>query len=182
MNQGIFIDIFPIDAFPKNPIKQKFMISKLALITKIAGGYSRYYSKLGIKSNDSNSVKVMYYLLYPLFKLNIINYRKLFHCFEKNATLYQNKDYSEIIDTVWMIYDHSYHFPRRYVEDGYMNKNFEGIEFKVLKDYDAFLTDMYGDYMTPVKEPTGHGELVQITDIGYEQFIKNHHEELLRNW
>ena len=35
------------------------------------------------------------------------------------------------------------------VFEGLVNKQFEDREFPVLKHYDAYLTQFYGDYMTP---------------------------------
>ena len=31
--------------------------------------------------------------------------------------------------------------------DGYMDKEFEGYRFRILKNYDLYLRTMYGDYM-----------------------------------
>ena len=40
-------------------------------------------------------------------------------------------------------------FPAWYFEGGYIEKEFEGRMFKVMKNYDAYLRHYYGDYMTP---------------------------------
>lgn len=182
MNHGIFIDIFPADYFPNDKKKRKLMIKKLTMINRLSGGYCRYYSSIGLKSNDSSSVKIMYYLLFPLFKLNIVNSKKLFHRFEKIASAYHDKDCDEIADTVWMMFDSSYHFPKHIFENGYIDKEFEHTNFKIFKEYDEILRHLYGSYMTPVKAPTGHGELLQISNIGYKKYIQEHRDELVKKW
>ncbi len=44
----------------------------------------------------------------------------------------------------------------RWVKDGTVRSQFEDARFPILKDYDAYLTHLYGDYMTPPPEKDRH--------------------------
>lgn len=49
---------------------------------------------------------------------------------------------------------------------------FEDILVPVPVGYHELLTEEYGDYMTPAKEPTMHGSVVFDTERSYQDVIK----------
>ena len=183
MNHGIFIDVFPADYVPRDPKKMKKMVQKLTFWDRIAGAYSRYYAKIGSKG-DSIKKKIAYTLLYPFFCTGIFTAKKSFEHFEKVASQYKNKKElcDSVADSLWLVYDPKYYFNKAYFENGYTEHTFHNEKFMVFKEYDKLLTDMYGDYMTPVEQPTSHGSLIQRTDISYKEYIKENYDEIKAMW
>ena len=181
MNHGMFIDVFPFDYFPNGSIKRKLYITKLTIIDKLAGGYSRFYAGIGCK-NESVLKKLEYYFLYPFYKTGVITAKTMFKKFNKVASKYSGDKCDEMADSLWLVYDNTYHYPKDIIEKGFITASFEGQPLQILKEYDRILTMTYGDYMTPKQEPTSHGELIQKVGIPYDEFIDKYKEELIKNW
>ena len=49
---------------------------------------------------------------------------------------------------------------------------FEGMDVPAPAGYDALLTTLYGDYMTPRKEPTCHGQVYFDTEHSYKEVLE----------
>ncbi|MGN1368057.1 MAG: phosphorylcholine transferase LicD [Aristaeellaceae bacterium] len=68
-------------------------------------------------------------------------------------------------------------FPREWFDGESREMEFEGIPFRVPSNSDAFLTEMYGDYMSfpPEDERRGHelqiGEIVWDTQHSYQEYL-----------
>jgi phosphorylcholine metabolism protein LicD len=61
--------------------------------------------------------------------------------------------------------------------DEFVKVPFEDIEAYVLKDYDTYLRNLYGDYMTPPppEKQIGHHYNKGLSlEMGYEEYLKKH--------
>lgn len=177
-HQGIFIDIFPLDAVPDDDVEFKQLLKRL----------------------DTEKVKMFYYcnnffsftnLKYDwlVIKAKIHVARVGFHTF---FSKYDNlvKQFSKTPHKRVSIF--SWFFDKKYIreEKWYaetLYKKFEDILIPVPKDYDNILNTQYGDYMTPVKEPTMHGRyLVLDTNHSYKEYLpklrKEHRWDGLKEW
>ena len=180
-NRGIFIDIFPLDILPNNKIKQKIMIKRLHTIRLIMNSYARYYSGFGTVGTTKMKA-LAYYCSLPLFKCGFITMKSLYSKYEKIASKYKNTD-GKLAGTIVFSYDNPrFIFNRKWWESDTIWVNFESIKVPIPKEYDNLLKHSYGDYMTPVQEPTNHGDLLFSTTIPYEVFIKKNFNHLKRGW
>ena len=157
-NQGIFIDIFPLDAVPSDNTDRIEQIKKLKK-------YKRefQYVCLPSKSKFKNILKNILYFVYPLK----FRYKK----FEECAKQYTNKDEIYIDKVSFRLSDNYYKLKRKWY-DKVIYMQFEDIMLPVPSNYDEILKEMYGDYMKPTKAPTCHGKVIFDVNKSYKQVIK----------
>jgi len=137
--RNIFIDVLPLDCATEHPKKRikhekRAMWLKLAMIDE-----SRRIPKLYLK----NMRKVVRYILLKIF----CPYKVMIKLWTKNATKYQSDDAK-----YWVCLpgDYGYEgemFPKETWENpDYLE--FEGMIAPVMRDWDTYLSNHYGDYMT----------------------------------
>ena len=134
-HQGIYVDIFPCDNLSDRKVirKLQYFASKVVIAKSL---YNRGYSTNSkIKKIFMQLCRIM--PLKPFAKLTMLKSKigtKKVHSFLGASSKYEKSIYERewICDTVRMKF-----------EDG---------EFPVSKNYDALLTVLYGDYMTPLPE------------------------------
>lgn len=134
-HMGIYIDIFPCDNLSGNPIKRRlqFLASKIVIAKSLnARGYC-----------TDSLLKKMFILLCRLFPRKALT--KVVIDAQERDTAYVHtffgaaKSYQKNI------------FPRAWFENSVMLP-FATAMAPVSKEYDALLTKLYGDYMTPLPE------------------------------
>ena len=170
-NQGIFIDIFPLD----NVIKDEKVFAKQcqkALMKRgntyrFAGCSTRYSLKLskGIKGKIRS---LAYYLGNPLFKmLSQIEYKR----FEQDCAKF-NTMYTELVSTLSLDFSNKQYYKMRRDFEEIVYLPFEFIEIPVGKEYEHALKQRYGDYMEMVKGGSLHGEVLFNTSVGYKTYLE----------
>lgn len=154
IHNGIYIDIFPLVPYPKDEKDRKKMFSNLKVINLFIEADLKnnpkydYYGKVGkiisktlklIPRNLRNKVVI------KIFK-NILFYEKEY---DKYICLFENKT-----------------FEKSYFDEC-EKLLFEKNKYSVPKEYDKYLTDIYGDYMTPppVDKRQGHS----FVSVGFEK-------------
>lgn len=159
-NQGIFIDIFPLDGVPDDPQETKQLIHsihKTYSYLKAANLHILYSGRLGqifrkIRCNRwvkregwSNIYAVTENKLRQTSVETADRWAEL--SFSGDDIVFDKSLFSQ---TVWL--------------------NFENIKVPVPVGYDKFLRTQYGDnYMTPMKAPNYHGELVFSVNRSYDE-------------
>lgn len=150
INQGIFIDIFPLDGYPKNKAEiKKFERKKRYL-------YRRRFTKLYSPVHKDVPLTV-YSILYKLFGL-FSNTQKA--CYEYDCLV---RSFSLSNSEFWCNFANSMskkeYSPQSYYGEG-VEMSFEGLRVIVPQDYDSYLTLKYGDYKKDLpedkKRPTHH--------------------------
>lgn len=162
-NQGIFIDIFPIDEIEKNVILRKFKFYRLKLLRRI------YRIKFN-KNLPNNPLKKVIKITVR-FLIKNMNYLKSFQKYEKICKKVYTK--SGLLSKV-SFYD-SYkkykNFPISYFEES-INVPFENMNINVPKNYDDILKKYYGkDYMIPKRVGNSHNTYILDTENSYKEFI-----------
>ena len=139
--QNIWIDIFPVDNISNNRIMQKYCYLKVYCL-KIILMYKYNY----IKDHDNK-------ILFNLIKFTSIffNKEKLKSKLSKTVTKYNN------INTDYFVEYSSPYLGKQImpneVYSSYKYHEFEGKNFKIIKNYDIYLTTLYGNFMQlPPKE------------------------------
>jgi lipopolysaccharide cholinephosphotransferase len=146
MNHGIFIDVFPLDGYPKKKLSQKK--------TEI---FKRYYETIYLSVADfkkSGKTKIVHGLI------NLLGLNKNMQKITKKYTKLVSKYKTDSSD-IWcnhgnwqgkLEYAPSYQYGKGFVT------TFEGIEVIVPEKYDEYLTQKYGNWRAdlPEEHKKGH--------------------------
>ena len=141
---GVFIDIFPLDDMPKTLLGKWIVEYKAWKIRKES------YSIVGQYSDPSKRMRNWYK---RLAKKDI---EKTFKKFDKLTAKSSNDSPNEVrvlgYKSFGKLYSKNplkkrYSMPKEWFKE-YTDYEFEGHKFRGIKNYDAFLKYMYGDYMT----------------------------------
>ena len=146
-NQGIFIDIFILDAYPKTG-KQAYK-----LIKKLRQG--KNILKVAIKLCN-----LMPKWLYKRCRLDIKYFRKY-----ENILRATKLEDTEYVSCMSLNIKEKIRLKSDYNQTTYAQ--FENIQIPIPTGYDRILRTDYGDYMTPTKVPTMHGQMNYDTQHSY---------------
>ena len=170
-NQGIFIDIFPLDSVPDSKTDRKKIAQKIDEYRSKSRKYVKYY--LGI--NDSVGFK----------RVLKDKYLKIFRCMHKT---YHNK-YFEKLEALKCSYNNTetdkmsnlclgggeverYTIKKKWYENSEI-KPFEMLELPVPANYDNVLKRIYGDWKTFVVGTTIHGGIIFDTERSYLEYLND---------
>lgn len=156
-NWGICIDIFPMIEYDKASLSgiDRFLYKILNLcVNKRLNDYG--FGKYGIETNKMKHVPMA--IIKPIRNLCF----KILTRDRKNANYYfdialmQDKDI----------------FPKEWFEP--LEISFEGKNFTIMKNYDAYLTQLYDNYMRiPEKhEQIDHGDIIVDFENSYKKYMK----------
>lgn len=135
----IFVDIFPIDGFPKSQMKTNLYCKKLVFIRKMLG--VSWHTEIIAKTK-------LRYIAHAVawVPAKMIGYTKLRAMFQRNAKKYSfdNSEYVGVTTTVQYL-------PREKMEKSEyiepVKVSFEGKEYNAPKNYDYYLKCLYHNYM-----------------------------------
>lgn len=151
MHHGVFVDIFPFDAFPEDEKaieeqKRKFFNMKRILLAKC--GNQPWKTE---KNGGKRFVKAVLYGGAKFISL-FVSKEKLKRDWMQLATRFNDGPYRFIYPQTGASDFGVVRIPREYVDEGRVTMTFEDDIFIVPKGYDGYLTCLYGDYMTPPPE------------------------------
>lgn len=163
MNHGVYMDIFPLDGYPKQKLKMKLFRIKEHIF----------------KISQSTAFLVTPSLKPGLFKRYIKNAFKVFpytKAVKKLDKLYKKNPYdsSEIVANFGGAWGIKEVMPKEIFGKGIIAE-FEGIEIIVPEKTSEYLTRLYGDYMTPPppeKRIAHHYCTVIDLEKSYKNYIK----------
>lgn len=136
-HKGIFVDIFVYDGVPDNYFLRRIHLFICYCIRK--GLYS-FFGRYNAKNPLIRLWYKMLYLLPRSFWVDCFN-------FMVKVSNLNRHELARHLTFPYPLESSKYGMPRKCF-DAYVDKDFEGYTFKIFKDYDSFLTSMYGDYMT----------------------------------
>ena len=131
---GVFIDIFPIDGIPSDKIKIKENYTQyIKVFNKAYSSRHKFSISIGLKP-------YIYNILYRIY-----NSQKLFIKCDKISSKYHFNESDEVRSYCSIYGDKE--ILKRSIFDEYITVSFEGIDVFCIKEYDYYLTKVYGDYM-----------------------------------
>lgn len=136
-NQGIFIDIFPLDAAPNNRVKW-FFHSRL---TYLVNGIGYAAVMINPKVNESILKIIAHYLAKPIFWF--IDYHTYFNWFEKIIAKYNNEKYLDIGEISFDYHDKCI-WKREWFNET-VELDFEYLKASCPVGYDLVLSKTFGD-------------------------------------
>lgn len=173
INQGIFIDIFPMDAIPDNKevfIKNMKKANRMKSLYYFVSSFTdRFY--VPKNKNIKYYIRAVLHKLIPDVKNKFIDYDKFYKKYEELCCA-ANSENTKMIGLLGLHYNDKY---LRYREDftESIDVPFEFITIPVPKNYDHALKNVFGDYMKFVKGGSLHGGMILDSDVPYKEFLKN---------
>lgn len=161
INQGIFIDIFVLDFIPEDKDTRDLLAKRIDQVKKKL----RLYATGSLLSG--RCLKYISSYLYFKHHSPAKTYQDLEDFVRKTGDesrkhiampMFYGKNFSKYI------FD-----PQIYAETVMLP--FEDLMIPAPKEYDRLLTQMFGDYMTPVKCPSIHGEMIFDTRHSFKDII-----------
>ena len=166
-NQGIFIDIFPLDnivddikLFIQQQIRAKTLLKKARFYSSLQ---SRYYK-------DKSPIKRMQRNLLRSFVFKEDKDEKYLFEYENEVQRYNDRETAKV-SLLSFQFDYRIHDIK--LKDVYEveEMDFEFLKLPVPKDYDNLLTWKYGDWKTPMKFPNYHGDIFFDVNKPYTHYI-----------
>ena len=141
IHHGLFLDIFPLDYVHKKSFRM--WCSAIGIFT------GARIKKLKLPMRQPKWKQFVYKAI-SVLPLKWINYilKAIYKKFEKKKS-----EYVFEMCSPYMV--NEFQKAKRYEE--YTTLKFEGNEFMVIKDYEAFLTERFGDYMNTEPDPMTRG-------------------------
>ncbi len=160
-NQGIFLDIFPLDAVPDDPAEQLSHRRAVNVWNKLLATSVRYPGSV-----KKNAVKSLIHAF-----VSVIPYRWLYRGLEKACRKYNGTDTKRVAMISFDTFSDRWVFPRHCFAE-VQKVPFEHTEIVIPAGYDEMLTIAYGDYMTMKKENSYHAGIFFDPDRSYIDYIK----------
>ena len=171
-NNGIFVDIFIFDKLPKSRVAQKKLIRKAAFYQHLLRNYYNY-------SADNLRYSLIKKTIFP-FITHIVSYEKIYRRYVKVCSRYNNTDSKEYVNLCAL----SLLGKTELNEDDFLKGievPFENTTVRIPYNYDAILTNQYGDYKVfpPVKDRgLWHDDIIIFEpDMPFTDYYLKHTDE-----
>lgn len=166
MNHGMYLDVFPLDGYPKDPKEQKKFEKKKMHFERIRA--ISYNQRFNIKAIRTNMVLLANKLfgLYSSSASNIEKYEKFISSYPTSCSkLWCNHgNWQGVLE----------YADKSQYGNG-IKATFEGIEVVIPENYDEYLTQKYGDWRSdpPIeKQKTHHSVKIADTERSYKEYLK----------
>ena len=170
INQGIFIDIFPLDVITDDKEKLQEQIKN-----------AMYYGK---KMRDCYGKQYRYYHKEKTLKRSIghiamklqgknADYHELYKKYEQECVKYNDED-SKFCSLFSFQPDNDKHYKFREDLNEVVEVPFEMLKMPITKEYDRVLTHQYGDWRAFQVGGAIHEGLILDTEIGYKEYLETH--------
>jgi len=167
---GLWLDIFPVDGYPGDSMEQKKSIKpKLTWMSRklnFAAGSILH----PVTSQDKYKLFFLIIKSFFNFCFRPLNIEKLVREYDNIATKYKVENCDEVIS--WCDEGEKNIILKNIFFDRVLY-DFEEYKFLSVRDYDSWLTRIYGDYMTPPPPEK------RVSAHGYELFVK---KDILTNF
>ena len=160
-NQGIFLDIFPMDAVPDDPAEQAAQRRRVNFWNRLLALSVQYPS-----NQYKNKIKDIVHVF-----ASLVPYRWFYRGMERACRKYNGKDTGRVAMISFDTFCDRWVFPRHCFEKA-LTVPFEHTQIVIPSGYDEMLTTAYNDYMTMKQENSYHAGLHFDTERSYVDYIK----------
>lgn len=173
-NQGIFIDIFPLDAVIDNKKLFYYQSKKALKYKKMAFRISNLTYRYDISETKGikKAMKALAHQLLKLDFLNILTEERMYRKFETECQKYNDKN-TEYISTLSLDFTNKNFFKCRKDFEKTVLFDFEVMQIPVSKEYDHALKQRYGNYMEFKQDKSLHGDIIFDTQKSYLDYLKS---------
>lgn len=165
-NQGIFIDIFPMDAIPDEDSLRQRQIRRCVRYQTLA---KKQYNS--VENPDAANASTLRKLSHPFACLwnRIYPYMNYFDRYEAECRRY-NHLRTERVSKLCLRPEDEKLYQKRTDFDDWIMMDFEMLQIPVISAYDAMLRYKFGDYMQFVQHHGYHGDIFFDTDTSYKEY------------
>ncbi len=173
INHGMWIDIFPIDGMSYKDKPRQRCAKRIKYVWYQV--YMSYFPNMIRKIHKDTFFKdILLNIVGGLtYILDIGHYRQ--RIVERHCRHY---DFDKsVLAGLYFDFDTKHAAMDKHIFDEYTLVDFEDIKVRIPKDYDKYLTNLFGDYMTPPpidKQVGWHHHKGCSLDIGYQEYMKKH--------
>jgi lipopolysaccharide cholinephosphotransferase len=175
INQGIFIDIFPLDDVINSEKLLKRQCAKMNFYRFVARAlYKIYLAPQPVSRFCAIARVVCLRALVPLKPMNKLKnyfYRK----FENTSALYNNKEL-KVMSLLSFAYGEEVFFNDKKDYEELIDMPFEFLKIPVPSNYEHVLNHRYGNWRKFVKGGSMHGGVIFDTDISYKEYLRNYYK------
>lgn len=164
-NQGIFIDIFPVDSIPDDPRLAEKQRRRLHSLNRLLNNGARFPESAG--NSLADKLKRAAVSIISVFFSHKAQYRKM----EEVCKMYNSQNTSRVGFLSFDPNDEHLKYPRS-IFDGECELPFEHLTIKAPAGYDEMLREQYGDYMVMKKAPSYHGRIIFDLETPYKDYIQ----------
>ena len=170
-NQGIFIDIFPLDNVPDDPRERNKFFEELSELNTKAWQWRNMIHFYHPKRGKGIAKRIKYFLKHFYFK----------YVFKGGYQYYLDKHHGLVtkyntMETGWIgesiISPLGRHLWKKEWVEETIPLSFEMLQVPVPNKFDECLTASFGDWKTPKHNPTMHGGVFFDTECSYKDHLK----------
>ena len=161
-NQGIFVDIFPLDAVSEDEEQRRYIMRRVRKVTRFLHAYDTPI----LLSGRIGLIFRKWKCRWQVWRKGWQNIYREVDDVLRSTDIKQSKNVAEISFSGYdFLLD-------KHIFDETVMLPFEGIEVPAPKDYDGFLRAVYGDnYMTPLQTGTAHDDVLFDTTRSYRELM-----------
>lgn len=164
IHQGIYVDVFPYDVWPDSRRKQRKIWRKKSLLQAMIT-MKCHFTKFKSDSALKYLLKIIMFTLIKFINL-FYSKRRLVEKYEKMVKKYNSLESDKLYEQT-VNFKFGYWVIRKSCIMGSTQLPFEDEYFKCPENYDGYLKEVYGDYMTlPPEEDRKKGHNILKVDFG----------------
>lgn len=177
-NQGIFIDIFPMDKVCDDVLKFEEQKKTFNNIRRKCT-YLNIVENCIVKQNSPCIEKMLRHTLSSTIGEISSKMQWCEKAFKKGISVCSmyNDSKMEMASLLSFQIDNLNHSIRVSDLDDIILMPFEFLQMPVIANYDEHLRRKYGDYMTPQKNPNYHGDIIFDTSRSYKDFLREYSQQ-----
>ena len=167
MNHGIFIDVFPFDYYPMNPIKQSAIIIKKRIL-------SCGVRKAFLAGDKNKTLALEAFITNKLGNMVSMKYPSVTDIIKARDQLLKSVPESELVTNYYGFWGSREIVPAAWLKES-TPLCFEGLKVMAPSYYDAYLRNVYGDYMIlpPLEKRVSH-HYTEVVDTSkpYTEYLR----------